>query len=176
MPGQRHILLVAALALIASACQREDAKPTQRTKAVASSETRLWRIEVVQIGQPASQVELCADHAIEASFRRPTPSVAGRECVRVDAPVETATTYSVKCRTDDQLYRVGSSITGDPTSDFTVEMAVSRQDKKGPSFEQVRRYTQIGPCPAGWKIGDSAAPGQTQVVNTLSGEKRSVVK
>ena len=177
MPNKRSFLLVAALALMASACQRQDAKRADEAKTpAASEENHLWRIEVTQGGHAVSQVELCADPAIEASFSRPAPSIAGRECVRVDAPVVTATTYSVRCRTDDQLYRVGSLITGDRTRDFTVEMAVSRQDEKGPSFEQTRRYTRIGPCPAGWKIGDSARPGQSEVFNTLSGEKRSIAR
>lgn len=96
--------------------------------------------------------------------------------MRVDDPTDTGATYSVRCRIDDQLYRVGSVTNGDRAREFTVEMAVSRQDKKGPSFEQVRRYTRVGACPAGWKIGDSAAPGQTQVTNTLSGEKRTIAR
>ena len=131
-------------------------------------------IEVIQDGKPTSQLEICADRNVESSFVRPAPSIGGKDCMRVAEQVETDTTYSVRCRTDDQLYRVGSSTTGDRARAFTVEMAVTRQDKKGPTFEQVRRYSLAGACPAGWKIGDSAAPGATQVVNTLTGETRAI--
>lgn len=180
MPHVTPLPLMVALAAIiagAGACQRQEPQPARKTAPVTTAQqNHLWRIEVMQDGRSLSQVEVCADHAIEASFSRPVPFIQGQECVHVDEAVETHATYSVRCRTGDQLYRVGSVTTGDRARDFTVEMAVSRQDAKGPSFEQVRRYKQIGPCPVDWKIGDSAAPGQTQVVNTLSGERRTVAR
>lgn len=193
MPRQHRFVFVAlvAAAALPAACQRQDARPPPKDAAVTRTEAnlapkdvalagagrhQLWRIEVMQNGQPSQPLEICADQAIEASFSRPVPTIEGRECVRVDDPTDTGATYSVRCRIDDQLYRVGSVTNGDRAREFTVEMAVSRQDKKGPSFEQVRRYTRVGACPAGWKIGDSAAPGQTQVTNTLSGEKRTIAR
>lgn len=176
---RRAILTLAvacALAATASACDR--GKPVSVPPGAAEAPppaeaTSLWRIEVLDGGKAASAVDICADRNVQAAFVRPAPELQGKPCVRVADPVETDTTYSVRCRVDDALYRVGSSTTGDTAREFTVEMAVTRQDMKGPMFEQVRRYRRLGDCPAGWKIGDSAAPGATQVVNTLTGETRA---
>jgi hypothetical protein len=135
--------------------------------AVSAEPTSLWRIEVISDGKATSQLDICADNAVQSAFTRPAPEVNGRPCVKVGEAVEKDGTYSVRCRIDDALYRVGSTTEGDLTKDFKVDMAVARQDRKGPDFEQVRHYTRLGGCPAGWRIGDSAAPGAKQVVNTL---------
>lgn len=171
------LLLAGLTAAGLSACDRREAgapAPAAAPAAAPGEETALWRVEVLQDGAVASQLDICADRAVRSSFTRPAPEVDGKPCVRVADPVETAETYSVRCRVDDQLYRVGSTTQGDLAQDFTVEMAVTRQDRDGPMFEQVRRYRRLGACPADWKIGDSAAPGASQVVNTLSGETRAV--
>jgi len=189
-------IALCGLAFAAAGCNRREeitATPGQLTTPPPPSEQlSLWRIDVLQDGKSVSQLDICADRSIEASFMRPAPELNGKPCVvvaersprpRTDqiAPVteaaggvETRTTYSARCRIDDQLYRVGSAVTGDKTRDFTVDMAVTRQDAKGPMFEQVRRYQRLGECPRGWTIGDSAAPGATQVVNTLTGQTRSI--
>ena len=169
----RPVLIAVAVCAAASlaACQRSQTPPAAQSKApaVAAAEApSLWRIEVLSDGKAVSQLDICADRAVRSSFARPAPEVNGKSCVRVGDAVETDGTYSVRCRIDDALYRVGSTTEGDPTKDFKVEMAVARQDKKGPTFEQVRHYTRMGACPAGWAIGDSAAPGSAKVANTLT--------
>ncbi|MFN4175709.1 hypothetical protein [Phenylobacterium sp.] len=194
-PTALSAIVLCGLALAAAGCNRREeitATPGQLTTPPPSEQLSLWQIDVLQDGKSVSQLKICADRSIEASFMRPAPELNGKPCVvvaersptpRTDqiAPVteaagrvETETTYSARCRIDDQLYRVGSAVTGDKTRDFTVDMAVTRQDAKGPMFEQVRRYQRLGDCPAGWEIGDSAAPGATEVVNTLTGRTRSI--
>jgi hypothetical protein len=169
----RPVLVTALACAVAglTACQRSQAPPAapSPTPAVAAAEpTSLWRIEVLDDGKAVSQLDICADRNVQSSFTRPAPEVDGKSCVRVGEAVEKDGTYSVRCRIDDALYRVGSTTEGDPTKDFKVEMAVTRQDRKGPTFEQVRHYTKMGDCPAGWAIGDSAAPGSAKVANTLT--------
>lgn len=93
--------------------------------------------------------------------------------MRAGQAVENGATYAVRCNIDNQQYRVGSLIKGDPARDFTVEMAVAAQGRTGPSFEQVRRYRLLGPCPSGWMIADAAAPGATRVSNALTGAARN---
>lgn len=170
------LLAICGLAVTTAACERKTepaatAKP--EVSAVAPVDpTSLWLIEVVDGGKAVSQLHICADQSIRAAFVRPAPEVNGQPCVRVGEAVETGDTYSVRCRIDDQLYRVGSSVDGDRDKDFTVDMAVTRQDKKGPNFEQVRHYQRLGACPTGWGIGDSAAPGAAKIVNSLTGATR----
>lgn len=140
----------------------------------AAEPPALWRIEVLNGADVVSAVEICADRAVQQSFMRPEPAVGDKPCLRVhrDEPVAKDGIYSVRCRIDDQVYRVGAVSTGDLARDFTVDMAVSAQGKTGPTFEQLRRYRKIGACPAGWVAGDSAAPGAKTVLNTLSGASR----
>lgn len=181
MPSARALtpLAIASLLMSLAACDRPE-EPTVAASApptaadAGPAAPNLWRIEVLDGEKIVQSLDICADLAVQQSFSRPTPEIGGRPCVRVGEAVETDGTYSVRCRSDEQLYRVGAAVQGDPAKDFTVEMAVTMQDRKGPTFEQVRRYRLTGPCPAGWAIGDSAAPGTTQVTNTLTGEARTV--
>lgn len=84
MPRQHRFVFVAlvAAAALPAACQRQDARPPPKDAAVTGTEAnlapkdvalagagrhQLWRIEVMQNGQPAQPLEICADQAIEAS-------------------------------------------------------------------------------------------------------------
>lgn len=135
---------------------------------------KLWSIEVMNGDKAVNRTDICADIAIRAAFARPAPEVNGKPCLRGNEPVEKGDTYSARCHVDGDLYRVGSATTGDPERDFTVELAVTRLDRKGPTYEQVRRYRLIGACPEGWNIGDAAAPGASQLVNTMTGQARAM--
>ena len=175
------LLAICGLALGAASCDRRDTQTAAAGKPApppaVSDQTSLWQIDVVQDGGPASPpLRICADLSVKASFERPTPELNGKPCVRVDQPVEADGTYSIRCRIDDQLYRVGAVTKGDRDNDFTVEMAVTRQDRKEPTFEQTRHYRRQGACPPGWQIGDSAAPGAAKVVNTLTGAEHSATE
>ncbi len=153
-----------------SACERPH--KTAAAPAAAVEQPQLWRIEVMSGDTATSRIDICADSAVRAGFTRPGPEVGGMPCVRVKGGDRPDGTYSALCRTDDQLYRVGSATKGDKARDFTVEMAATRQDRKGPNYEQVRRYRLIGACPAGWRIGDSAAPGAKEIQDTITGKRR----
>lgn len=169
-------LAICGLAAFATACDRGEkpaATAAQAPATLAAEPTSLWLIEALEDGKPVSELRICADRNVQASFVRPAPELNGKPCAMVNEPVETGDTYSVRCRIDDQLYRVGSAIDGDREKDFTVDMAVTRQDRKGPTFEQVRHYRRVGDCPPGWQIGDSAAPGAASIVNTLTGATRA---
>lgn len=172
------IALTAALTGLAGCGQKStDAQPAETAAAEPAPGAvppNLWRVEVLNDGAAVDTVDICADHDVQAGFVRPAPELNGQACVKVGDAVETADTYSVRCRIDDQLYRVGSSTKGDMARDFTVDMAVTRQDEKGPSFEQTRHYTLQGACPAGWRVGDSGKPGATTVTDGVTGEQREL--
>jgi hypothetical protein len=174
-----------ALAASLAGCHRNQsviATPSEKAQnagaaALASSPaipgSELWRIEVLDDGKVASRQDICADSAVRTSFTRPAPELNGQPCVRVGHAVESDKTYAVRCNIDNQQYRVGSVTKGDPTRDFTVEMAIAAQGGTGPSLEQVRHYRLLGPCPAGWVIADAAPPGTTRVSNALTGAVRT---
>lgn len=173
-------LTLCALAASLGGCNRKQsvtATPGEKSQntslAAPAPGGHLWRIEVVSDGKVAGQQDICADPALQASFARPAPELRGQPCVRVGQAVGQNGTYAVRCNIDNQQYRVGSVTKGDPARDFTVEMAVAAQGRTGPSFEQVRHYRLLGPCPAGWVIADAAAPGSTQVKNALTGAART---
>lgn len=165
----RPIILLSATATCLSliglaACGRGEA---QKTAAPAAA-PELWRIEAINDGKVVKTLDICADDSVRRAFARPTPEFKGQTCDKAPSPAETAGSYAVRCRMDHQNYVVSATTTGDPARDFTVEMSVARQDKSGPTFEQTRRYAKLGACPAGWRSGDAAAPGDKQVVNTLA--------
>lgn len=170
------VLSAVAVSLLVSlaACQRQQtvAAAPAPAPAPAVDQPKLWSIEVMSGEKALSRVDICADTAVRESFTRPSPEINGQPCVRVNAPYEKGDAYSVKCRMDERLYRVGSVTSGDLARDFTVAMTAKRQDRKEPIFEQVRRYRLVGACPNGWHIGDSAAPGDKQLMDTLSGKAR----
>ena len=171
------LLFGAALTVLAGCGKPAEkaAEPVEATPMVGAVPPDLWTIEVLgDDGAATTTVNICADDKVQEGFSRPSPEVNGQACVRVGEAVETDGTYSVRCRIDDQLYRVGASVEGDKSAEFPVNMAVTRQEKKGPSFEQTRRYRKVGPCPVGWENGDSAPTADATSVTTLTGETRTL--
>jgi hypothetical protein len=163
------VLAPAAAVLALGGCQKsQPAKAPVPTAVTAVNAPSLWRIEALNDDKVVRTVEICADQAVRAGFNRPAPEWRGQACTRVGEPKQTGAAYFVRCRFGDKIYVVSSSQKGDAARDFTVDMSVTQQDGKGPSFEQTRHYIKVGACPAGWKIGDSAALGDKQVQNTLS--------
>jgi hypothetical protein len=161
--------ICAALAAGLAACGKKET-PTVRAEVAIqpAAKPSLWRIEAVNDGRVVRTLDLCADQAIQAGFRRPSPELNGHPCDRAKNVVETDQSYAARCRLDHNNYVVRTTQSGDAARDFTVQMSVTRQDLAGPTFEQTRHYTRIGDCPAGWRIGDAAAPGDKKVASTLA--------
>ena len=156
-----------------AACQREVNVAATRPAAPPVAEApKLWSIEVMDGDKAVSRVDICADSAVQKGFARPAPEVNGQPCDRLTAPIETGDAYSIRCHVGSQYYRARADVTGDTARDFTVKMTAKRQDRKEPMYEQVRRYRLSGACPAGWRIGESAAPGDKQLLDTISGPRR----
>lgn len=164
--------LVATLAVLA-ACQREvKVAATPAAAPPAAEQPKLWSIEVMDGDKAVSRVDICADSAVQKGFVRPAPEVNGQPCDQLRTPVETNDAYSIRCHVGDRYYRARADVSGDTARDFTVKMTAKRQDRKEPIYEQVRRYRLSGACPAGWRVGESAAPGDKQLLDTISGARR----
>lgn len=171
-PIVRPAILVAALLGLAGCDRAQKVAATPSPATPGAEQPALWSIEVMSGEKAASRVDICADAAVRKSFVRPAPEVNGLPCLATKAPLENAASFSARCRADGQLYAVNSGTTGDLTRDFTVDMNVTREGAKQPTYAQVRRYRLVGACPAGWHIGDSAAPGDKDLLDTISGKRR----
>ena len=144
-----HLPLPAILILL-TGCEVSTDRWTARQAAVDPPE--LWQVEGVDADAPA--VRICADSYIRAGFSAPMPEMQGVVCESLGDPVETSDGRLQRCRLGGQTLLV-SSRTGGQAGRFDVSLRVTTLGS-GPeaSVVQTRRYTRIGPCPNGWKIGD----------------------
>lgn len=147
-------LLLVALALLAGCdvrSERETRRWTERQAAVDPPE--LWRVEAV--GSDAPPVQVCADSFLRTGFATPLPEVQGLACTPLGDPIQTDSGRLQRCTLGDQTLLVRTRTEGGPEA-FTVDLRVTVLGK-GPraSVAQSRRYTRLGPCPKGWKVGDN---------------------
>lgn len=145
----RRLPLVAILILLAG-CEVGTGRWIERQAAVDPPE--LWRVEVVDADAPA--VRICVDSLLRTGFAMPLPEAHGMACEPLGEPILTEDGRLQRCRLGARTLLVGARTT--PQADgFDVELRVTTLGP-GPeaSFVQTRRYTRLGPCPEGWKIGD----------------------
>lgn len=163
-----HVFAAAGLLGLAACGPAHKASSEGPAAPSPTGATNLWRIEAINDGKVVKTLDMCADAVVQSTFSRPAPEIGGQPCQVAPGAKTTDGSYAARCRLGGNNYVVSATQTGDLSRDFTVEMSVARQDKNGPTYEQTRRYVKLGACPAGWQAGDSAAPGDKQVVNTLA--------
>jgi len=112
----------------------------------------LWRVEVVDADAPA--VRICVDSLLRAGFSMPLPEAHGITCEPLGEPIQTEDGRLQRCRIGAQTLLVSTRTVG-PANNFEVELRVTTLGSgQEASFTQTRRYTRLGPCPEGWKVGD----------------------
>lgn len=143
-------LALSAVMILLTGCDVSTDRWTERQAAVDPPE--LWQVEVVD--SDAAAVRICADSYIRAGFSAPMPEMQGMACEPLGDPVETPDGRLQRCKLGGQTLLVSNRTTGQPGR-FDVALRVTTLGP-GPeaSVAQTRRYTRIGPCPDGWKIGD----------------------
>jgi hypothetical protein len=130
---------------------------------------QLWRVEALaDDASAADTVRLCADTPLVQGFARPTPAMGETRCVFERQVVRTSHGYVQRCELFGRRYSVHVSVAGDPYSDFTVRMAMLPLQADHAGVAQTLRFRWLGPCPAGWKIGDTDKPGHGPRPNALS--------
>lgn len=130
----------------------------------------LWRAESLDAqGQVTAAVLVCADRTLRDGFARANAEVAGRPCLAFGDIVDRPGLFAMRCDLDGRRFSLTANRTGDPARDFTVAFAMKALDGTGHGARQVRRYRRVGPCPAGWRIGDQAKPGERRGGNALAG-------
>lgn len=168
MNGASQPGLLAALALLAlTACQ---AAPDATSQIIARQQAldppQLWLAQVVgEGGRPKASVFICVDAKLREGFARTRAEVNGAPCRDATGPIEKAHEWALRCLVGGQPFAVSAATTGDLAQDFRLDFALTPLwSPRGPdddsrTVRQTRRFRRVGPCPAGWRIGDQARPG-----------------
>lgn len=159
-----------ALTLLALAACRAPASPEARIAARQASmdPPQLWLAEVVGGGEGGA-VFVCADDRVRQGLAAARAEVNGVPCESIGNPVEQRGLYAQRCKAGGVRYGLHVTTDGDRARDFRVSFGLQALDVPAPAVRQIRRYRMIGPCPAGWAIGDQARPGKRPVGNALGG-------
>lgn len=183
MPASRLVILVGTAALLAACnpAKHAPSAPAAGSSAAPAQDRQLWTIQTLDQNDLVTRtVLICADQRIRESFARPMPSPNDQPCnligpaiVTPEVPGVTPGRFSARCRSPDgRFMNVQASTFGDRERDFTMRLLIQAAVGGRQDLVQALRFRQAGPCPPDWTIGDAAAPGDTQLVNSLSGARR----
>lgn len=142
-------MAILTLAMVAG-CEVRTDRWMERQAAVDPPE--LWRVEVVD--SDARPVQICVDTLLRKGFASPLPEVEGRPCILLGEPVEVAGGRIQRCTAGGHTLLLSVKVAGSP-SDFTVVLNVETLGRRTYAVTQTRRYTKLGPCPNGWRVGDN---------------------
>jgi hypothetical protein len=153
------IAALGAVGLLVAFQPTPDATAHVQAVQAAVDPPRLWSATVVS-GAPPAEVYICADSVIRDGFARTIADVNGELCL-ADKVAATVDSYATYCSTSGRRYAVSLRTEGDRSRDFKATFTLHTLQAPIVSAWQVRRYRLIGACPAGWRIGDQAKPGQS---------------
>lgn len=163
MPRTPYVLFViaalGAVGLLIAFEPTQDSTAHIRAVQAAVDPPRLWSAAVIGGGPPA-EMFICADSSIRDAMTRTIADVNGELCL-ADKVTSTANGYVTFCSTPERRYSVSLRTEGDRSRDFKATFILHTLEAPVVSAWQVRRYRLVGACPAGWRIGDQAKPGQT---------------
>jgi hypothetical protein len=124
----------------------------------AADPASLWSMQVLSEGQPGKPLLICANSRIVSGFAQVTPASGGRPCEREPAdgeilPTEHGSRY--RCHLNGTVFAVSAGLVGDRTKDFVVSASVHPLTGEGADYARDMRFRRIGPCPAGWTLGEA---------------------
>lgn len=162
-------LIAAAGALNLAACDLGDDHGRLAARQALVDPPRLWLAEVMgPNGAPTRTVQVCADQSLRDGFARAQPEVNHQPCRATSEIVSKPGLYALRCEAVGQSFGVTVTSRGDMRRDFTVRYALTPLDSGRAAYVNTLRYRLLGPCPAGWRIGDQAPPRRPRVANALS--------
>ena len=166
MAGRRHAplfaaglaaLAVAALGLAGCDGRGDGEAARLAARQAALDPLRLWEAKaVIGHGIVMRTVRICADAKLRDSFQRAQPQVNAEPCRTLGPVVAKPGLYALRCVADGQRFGVTVTTRGDMDRAFEVRYSVAPLDQERGPFSQTVRYKLLGPCPAGWRIGDEA--------------------
>jgi len=163
-------ILLAPLLLSLAACGQSDREARLVAHQARIDPPALWLAQAFDAdGKVSGAVQICADSVLRDGFTRGNAEVGGQPCVARKTGVERPGVYANRCELNGVRFGLTVNRTGDLEKDFSVAFALTALDGSGAKARQVRRYQRIGPCPAGWKVGDQAKPGQGREFNAVAG-------
>jgi len=169
-PLVRARWLAPALLLALAGCGAPHTESRLATHQAQVDPPMLWRVEALDAaGNPSAALTVCADSTLREGFARATAEVAGMPCVPMKDRVEKDGLFAVRCELNGQRFGLTVNRSGDPERDFQIDFALKALDGTDAGARQVRRFRRIGPCPAGWGIGDQAKVSEPRGVNALAG-------
>lgn len=138
--------------LTLAACDVDTTRWKERQAAV--DPPTLWQVEVP--GSSANPVQICVDRGLQEGFRRAVPEADGQVCEPTADPMPTGNGGQIlQCTLGGRAWRVRTDVS-DGVDRFTVDYRAEILDTRRPQvFTQLRRYTRLGPCPEGWRIGEN---------------------
>src|SRR6185312_8538828 len=158
---RRGPLAILGLLGLAACGQAPDTEARILARQQALDPPQLWLVQVLgEAGKPKASVFVCADTNLRDTFVRTRAEVNGELCKDATGPVEKAHEWSLRCLAQGQPFAVSAATTGDRTKDFRLDFALTPLwSPRGPdddsrTVRQARHFRRVGPCPAGWRIGD----------------------
>lgn len=145
---------IGALLLLALAgCDADVERWRERQAAI--DPPLLWQVQALQDGAVVRTVTVCADSVLHAGFTQPLPVSGGQGCETLGEPVSTDGRRTLVCAIGRRRFEVESTVDGDTREAFTVAFS-ARPARSSPdgAYTQTLRYTRLGACPEGWRIGD----------------------
>ncbi|MDB5430340.1 MAG: hypothetical protein JWP35_1456 [Caulobacter sp.] len=150
--------LPALLALSAvSACNQPDPIAAMQARQAAADPPQLWSVQVTDASaRPGDKpILMCTDRLIRTGFLNQHAFTQTDSCQPERAPVVKPDSVSMRCAMGGESYAIYNAAKGDQAKDFQVTFTMRSIQGDAVSLRQTRRYRHIGPCPAGWKIGDA---------------------
>lgn len=124
-------------------------------EAARKNPPQLWSAAVEGQADAGRPVLVCADAAIRDGFRSIVPTVSGQMCTHGGEAIPTANGSRYTCRVNDATYAVSTGLVGDVKTDFTASSSVHPVAGGGADITRSLHFKRVGPCPAGWKVGDT---------------------
>lgn len=166
------LTVLALLGLVAC-----DGAPKTKTTILARKQAvdlpRLWRVEVLgDTGAVRAAVYVCADTPLREAFVRARAEVNGKPCEDITSPLVKPNGWVLRCVADGRPFAVSAATVGDLEHDFRLDFGLtqlfffrSAGDPPPITVRETRHFLRMGPCPAGWRIGDQAEPGHRPLRN-----------
>ena len=169
-PLVRARWLAPALLIVLAGCSQPAREARLAARKAQMDPPALWLAQSFDAdGKVTGAVQICADSMIRDGFTRGNAEVGGQPCLARKTGVEQPGLYANRCELNGVRFGLTVNRTGDLERDFTVAFALTALDGSGGKARQVRRYQKVGPCPAGWSIGDQAKPGEARRFNAVTG-------